>query len=176
MLFLTHLCFKCILTDSRNTVSLNLGAMHTYKFINFIMLMGFFSSAGEFSPGSSGQPKQHIWFTYSQQSCWWKRNWRQFLFYYWRRGLPTLVEGESGYHVMDHTRRDYQQGTLRWVWTMTCWYKLRRLIFDTLRPELNGQTPNFIEPQICAGGFKDVIWLRMDAKIVDEHKAWQTAA
>ena len=141
MLFLAHLCFKCILTDSRNTVRLNMGAMHTQKFIGCIMFVGwvfFLSSTGEFSPGSSGQPKQHIWFTYSQQSCWWKRNWRQFLFYYWRRGLPTLVEGESGYHVMDHTRRDYQQGTHRWLWTMTCRYEQRSVIIDTFRPESNG--------------------------------------
>ena len=142
------------------------------------MLMGcwFFSAAQVNLALGRPASQSSTYGTKSQQSCWWKRNWRQFLFYYWRRGLPTLAEGESGYHVMDHTRRDYQQGTLRWVWTMTCWYKLRRLIFDTLRPELNGRTPNFIEPQICAGGFKDVIWLRMDAKIVDEHKAWQTAA
>ena len=33
-----------------------------------------------------------------------------------------------------------------------------------------------VEPQICAGGFNDVIWLRLDAKIVEKHKAWQTAA
>ena len=32
-------------------------------------------------------------------------------------------------------------------------------------------TSNFIEPQICAGGFNDVICLRLDAKIVDKHKA-----
>ena len=37
-------------------------------------------------------------------------------------------------------------------------------------------TDLFIEPQICAGGFKDVILLWLDAKIVDKHKAWQTAA
>ena len=37
-------------------------------------------------------------------------------------------------------------------------------------------TPNFLEPQICAGRFNDVIWLRLDAKIVDKHKALQTAA
>ena len=30
--------------------------------------------------------------------------------------------------------------------------------------------------QICAGGFNDVIWLWLDAKIVDNQKAWQTAA
>ena len=33
-----------------------------------------------------------------------------------------------------------------------------------------------IEPQICAGGINDVIWLRLDAKIVDKHQALQTAA
>ena len=38
------------------------------------------------------------------------------------------------------------------------------------------RTPSFIEPQICAGGFKDVIWLRLDAKIIDKHKAWQAAS
>ena len=38
------------------------------------------------------------------------------------------------------------------------------------------RTPNSREPQICTGGFSTVIWLRLDAKIVDKHKAWQTAA
>ena len=40
----------------------------------------------------------------------------------------------------------------------------------------NDQTLNSSEPQICTGGFSTVIWLRLDAKIVDKHKAWQTAA
>ena len=38
------------------------------------------------------------------------------------------------------------------------------------------RTPNFIEPQICAGGLSGVFWWRLDAKIVDKHKAWHTAA
>ena len=38
------------------------------------------------------------------------------------------------------------------------------------------RTPNSNEPQICTGGFSSVIWLRLDVKIVDKHKAWQTAA
>ena len=37
-------------------------------------------------------------------------------------------------------------------------------------------TPNSIEPQICTGGFSAVIVLRLDAKMVHKHKAWQTAA
>ena len=32
------------------------------------------------------------------------------------------------------------------------------------------------EPQICTGGFNTVIWLWLDSKIVDKHKALQTAA
>ena len=31
------------------------------------------------------------------------------------------------------------------------------------------RTPNFVEPQICAGGFNDILWLRLDAKTVDKH-------
>ena len=38
------------------------------------------------------------------------------------------------------------------------------------------RTPHFIEPQICAGGFSDEFRWRLDAKIVDKHKAWHTAA
>ena len=38
------------------------------------------------------------------------------------------------------------------------------------------RTPNSTEPQICTGGFSTVIWLNLDAKIVDKYKAWQTAA
>ena len=38
------------------------------------------------------------------------------------------------------------------------------------------QTPNATDPQICIGGCSTVIWLSLDAKIVDKHKAWQTAA
>ena len=38
------------------------------------------------------------------------------------------------------------------------------------------QTPNSGEPQICTGGFSTVIWLRPGAKIVNKHKACQTAA
>ena len=34
----------------------------------------------------------------------------------------------------------------------------------------------FIEPQICAGGFSDVFRWKLDAKIVDKHEAWHTAA
>ena len=33
-----------------------------------------------------------------------------------------------------------------------------------------------MKSQICAGGFNDIIRLRLGAKIVDKHKAWQTAA
>ena len=36
------------------------------------------------------------------------------------------------------------------------------------------RTPNSSEPQICTSGFSTAIWLRLDAKIDDKHKAWQT--
>ena len=32
------------------------------------------------------------------------------------------------------------------------------------------RTQNSSEPQICTGGFSTVMWLRLDAKIVDKHK------
>ena len=32
-------------------------------------------------------------------------------------------------------------------------------------------TPNYSEPQIRTGGFSTVIWLRLDAKVVDKHNA-----
>ena len=38
------------------------------------------------------------------------------------------------------------------------------------------RNPNSSEPQICIGGFSTVIWLRLDAKRVDKHKALQAAA
>ena len=38
------------------------------------------------------------------------------------------------------------------------------------------RTPNSSEPQICTRGFSTVIWLMLDAQIVDKHKACQTAA
>ena len=37
-------------------------------------------------------------------------------------------------------------------------------------------TPNSSEPHICTGGFSTAVWLRLDAKIADKHKVWQTAA
>ena len=38
------------------------------------------------------------------------------------------------------------------------------------------QTTNSSEPQICIRGFSTVIWLGLDAKTVDKHKAYHTAA
>ena len=38
------------------------------------------------------------------------------------------------------------------------------------------RTANSSEPQICSDGFSPVIWLRLDAKIVDKHKAWQNSS
>ena len=38
----------------------------------------------------------------------------------------------------------------------------------------SGRTPNSSEPQICTSWFSTVIWLMLDAKIVDKHKAWQS--
>ena len=95
---------------------------------HFICHICFCSKTIEFSPRPSGQPEQHIWFTCSQQSCWWKCNARQFLLYYWRRGLPALVDSGAGNSVMDHSRGAHQQEKIRWVWTTTdidiscCWF------------------------------------------------------
>ena len=54
----------------------------------------------------------------------------------------------------------------------TGWHQIHR----RRQHNANDRTPTFIEPQICARVFNVIIRLRLDAKIVDKHKAWQTAA